>query len=241
MPSRRGKNQNGSPVDGRTVTTEIRLLGTYTTVITGSTQFGQTLHPLNFGARAIEFCDLFEEYRWVEVKVSYNATYSTSTSNPVMSIMGITASENLTAAPTTAAQIAQFDTAHATFLNQTVPNRVSIPKEVLRGHQDWYSANNGSDAPAVFFFAGMSISTGLAVAGTIQVMWEGRLQFKGSSDPSVSIARRLARDKKVLLDESDSWEESSDTSVACGSLAPGKGKKRQPASIADKVRHLLAA
>ncbi len=190
--ARRGKN--GSLVDGRVSTLFIRFLGTYTTVISGSTQFSQTLHPLNLGTRAVEFCDLFEEFRWMDVKFSYNATYSSATSNPVMTMFGITASENLTAAPTTAAQIAQYDTAHATFLNQTVPVHGRVPKEVLRGHQDWYSANNGSDAPAIWSAAGMSISTGLAVAGTLQILWECRVQFKGSSDPSVSVSRRALRD-----------------------------------------------
>lgn len=194
--SRRSRGMNGSPVDGRVVTVPIRILATYTIVISGSTQFSQTLHPLNFGTRAVEFCDLFEEYRWTDVKVSFNASYSSATSNPAMSIFGITASENLTAAPTTAAQVAQYDTAHATYLNQTIPVHVNVPKEVLRGHQDWYSANNGTDAPAIFTFAGMSISTGLAVAGIIQVVWEGRLQFKGASDPSVSVSRRLLREQK---------------------------------------------
>ncbi len=196
MVGRKGgrKGINGSPVDGRVSTVFIRLLGTYTTVISGSTQFSQTLHPLNFGTRAVEFCDLFEEFRWVDVKFSYNATYSSATTNPVMTIFGITASENLTAAPTTAAQIAQYDTAHATFLNQTVPIRGHVPKEVLRGHQDWYSANSGTDAPAIWSIAGMSISTGLAVAGTVQIVWEAKIQFKGNSDPSVSVSRRHLRD-----------------------------------------------
>jgi hypothetical protein len=198
MPKKGKRGSNGSPVDGRVTTTFIRFLGTYTTVITGSTQFGQTLHPLNMGARAVEFCDLFEEYRWLEVKASFNATYSSLTSNPVMSILGATASENLTAAPTTASQIAQFDTAHVTFLNQTIPVRIRLAKELLRGHQPWYSANNGSDAPAVWFTAGMSISTGLAVAGTIQVLWECKIQYKGNSDPSVSVQRRLLRDHSVV-------------------------------------------
>ncbi len=190
---RSGKGKNGSPVDGRVTTTFIRFLGTYTTVISGSTQFSQTLHPLNFGTRAVEFCDLFEEFRWLDVKFSYNATYSSATTNPVMTIWGITASENFSAAPTTAAQIAQYDTAHATFLNQTVPVTGHVPREVLRGHQDWYSANNGTDAPAIWSIAGMSISTGLAVAGTVQIMWEAKIQYKGASDPSVSVSRRLLR------------------------------------------------
>ncbi len=197
MPSRRKSGgMNGSPVDGRTTTVPIRFLGTYTTVITGSTQFSQTLHPLNLGTRAVEFCDLFEEYRWLDMKVSYLATYSSATSNPVMSMFGITASENLSAAPTTAQQVAQYDTAHASYLNQTIPNHIKIPLEILRGHQDWYSANNGTDAPAIWSVSGMSISTGLAVAGTIQMVWEGRIQFKGASDPSVSISRRLLREQR---------------------------------------------
>ncbi len=197
------KGFNGSPVDGRTTKTFIRFLGTYTTVISGSTQFSQTLHPLNLGTRAVEFCDLFEEYRWKKVKFSYNATYSSATSNPVMTMFGITASENLTAAPTTAAQIAQYDTAHATFLNQTVPVHGRVPPEVLRGHQDWYSANSGTDAPAIWTIAGMSISTGLAVAGTVQILWECEIEFKGNSDPSVSVSRRLLRDNTKPVQSDD--------------------------------------
>jgi hypothetical protein len=190
--------KNGSPVDGRMTTAYIRFLGTYTTVITGSTQFSQTLHPLNLGSRAVEFCDLFEEFRFLEVKLSFNATYSSVSGNPVMTMFGITASENLTAAPTTAQQVAQYDTAHATFLNQTTPVRIRMPKEVLRGHQAFYSANNGSDAPAIWSVSGMSISTGLAVAGTFQCLWECKVQFKGNSDPSVSISRRILRDETAV-------------------------------------------
>ncbi len=195
MPRGNRKEKNRSPVDGRTAMLAIRYLANYTTVISGSTQFGQTIHPLNFGSRAVEFCDLFEEYRIVEAKATYLATYSTATSNPVMSILGATPSENLTAAPTTASQIAQFDTAHATFLNQTTPIQIRLPRELLRGHQNWYSANNGADAPAVFFAAGMSISTGLAVAGNIQIVWEFKFQFKGMADPSVAVSRRALRDR----------------------------------------------
>lgn len=189
-----GKFKNGSPVDGRTSTVTVRHLGTYSTNVSGSTQLSQTLHPLNFGPRAVEFCDLFEEFRFRVVKASFLSTYSTATSNPVMTSWGITASEAFSAAPTTAAQIQQFDTAHVTFLNQTVPDHVLVPKEVLRGHQDWYSANNGSDAPAIWSVAGMSISTGLAVAGTIQILWEVVIEYKGNSDPSVSVSRRHLRD-----------------------------------------------
>ncbi len=213
--------KNGSPVDGRISTLYIRFLGTYTTVISGSTQFGQGLHPLNFGTRAVEFCDLFEEFRWLSLKCKFLAAYSSATSNPVMSIVGITATENLTAAPTTAAQIAQFDTAHSTFLNQTIPVGVNVPLEVLRGHQDWYSANNGGDNPAVYFAAGMSISTGLAVAGAIQIMWEGVLEFKGASDPSVSVQRRLLREGVVEIcdccgtKEGDAVPQSNKTTPCC--------------------------
>lgn len=231
MPKRARKNLNGSPVDGRTTTVFVRYLGTYTTVISGSTQFGQTIHPLNFGARAVEFCDLFEEYRLLDVKASFNATYSSATSNPVMSILGATPTENLTAAPTLAAQLAQFDTSHCTFLNQTMPVRVKLPKELLRGHQDWYSANNGTDAPAVWFGSGMSISTGLAVAGTLQVLWEMKIQFKGNSDPSVSISRRRTREKcEEFEDDSD---DASIGSTLGGPRAPScpRNKSKRPPNL----------
>ncbi len=193
MTRRSRGNKNGNPVDGRITTAYVRYLANYTTVISGSTQFSSTLHPLNMGARAVELCDLFEEFRFSEVKVSFLATYSTATSNPVMTCFGISSSENLTAAPTTAAQIAQYETAHVSFLNQTAPVQIKLPKTVISGIKPWYSANDAADEPAIWSIAGMSISTGLSVAGNAMVLWEAKIQFKGNSDPSVSIARREAR------------------------------------------------
>jgi hypothetical protein len=216
----KGKNLNGNPVDGQITTAYIRYLGTYTTVITGSTQLGSTLHPLNMGARAVELCDLFEEFRWLEVKASFLAGWGTVSGAPVMTALGITSSENLTAAPTTALQVVQFDTAHITFLNQTMPVQLKCPQSVLRGQQAWYSANDATDEPAVFFISSISTSTGLAVAGTVQVLWEARVQFKGNSDPSVSVSRRKAREmalvRKVpdLNDFAIVEEERSDDGVA---------------------------
>lgn len=195
MPRQRSKlGRNGNPVDGRVTTVTVRQLTNYSTVISGSNQFTLGLHPLNMGARSVEFCDLFEDYRWLELKCSFLSAYSSATTNAVMGLVGISASEAFASVPTTAAQIAQFDTAHTTFLNQTTPIQIHLAREVLRGHQDWYSANVGSDVPCVFSAAGLSITTGLAVAGTIMVLWEGRLQFKGNSDPAVTIQRRKIRD-----------------------------------------------
>lgn len=148
---------------------------------------------MNFGTRAVEFCDLFEEYRWLSVKASYLAAYSTATTNAVTSIVGLSASEALSSVPTTAIQIAQYDTAHVTFLNQTTPIQINLARELLRGHQEWYSANVGADVPAVFSAAGMSISTGLAVAGNITILWEAKIQFKGNSDPAVTLYRKARR------------------------------------------------
>ncbi len=198
--TKKAKEKNGNPVDGQATTVFVRYLGTYTNVITGSSQFSQTLHPLNLGSRAVEFCDLFEEFRFVDVKVSFLSSYSSATTNPVMTAWGISSTENLTAAPTTALQITQYETSHVTFLNQTRPVEVKLPQTVMRGFQPWYSANSATDAPAIWSVAGMSISTGLAVAGTVQILWEARIQFKGNSDPSVSVSRRLLRERAIADD-----------------------------------------
>ncbi len=199
--SRKARGHNGNPVDGRVSTVYVRQLTTYSTVVSGSNQFTLGIHPLNMGSRAVEFCDLFEEYRWMDLKVSFLSAYSSATTNAVMGMVGISASEALSAVPTTAAQISQFDTAHTTFLNQTTPIQVKLAREVLRGHQDWYSANTGADVPCVFSACGLSISTGLAVAGSIMVLWEGRIQFKGNSDPAVTISRRQLRDRTRIEDD----------------------------------------
>jgi hypothetical protein len=193
------------PVSGKTVTLFGRQFANIATAPSGSTQTGLVLHPGNLSNRFVEMMDMFEQWRWKKMSI-------TIFPNGILYQQAVTVvpTSNVTTQPTTFTAITQFDTFRVLGKGQTVPVHFAVPKSTLRGDTNWYDGSTNDYCCVAYFSTADAVSGSiLAVSSTITYMIEAEIEFKGASDPNVTLSRfkdHFFRHYELVDDDSDSEE-----------------------------------
>lgn len=206
---RRGGATSGYPVQ-ETMTGDV--IDSYTTVVSGTSQFTLNLSTANFGSRVAALSDLYRLYRFVRLEAHFL---------PLTGAAGVIvafASGLLTAAPTLAQEVSQFDCVAIALPESTIPTKLVLSRAELAGIAPWYQTQ-GSAAEPLLDTQGQIVvttfgSTALATASVALVHWRFTLEFAERLPATVTISRLRSsvRVAKRLHDplEEDSQEEKGD-------------------------------
>jgi hypothetical protein len=216
-----GKSKKGSgfsrsgPVSGKSVTLFGRQFANIATATSGSTQTGLVLHPSNLSNRFVEMMDMFEQWRWKKMAI-------TIFPNGILyqQAVAVVPTSNVTTQPTTFTAVTQFDTFRVLGKGQTVPVRFGVPYSTLRGDTNWYDGSTNDYCCVAYFSTADAVSGSiLAVSSTITYMIEAEIEFKGASDPNVTLSRLKSRFFQNC-DEIDSEDDSDDPPSSTTSVVP---------------------
>jgi hypothetical protein len=173
------------PVSGKAVTLFGRQFANIATATSGSTQTGLVLHPGNLSNRFVEMMDMFEQWRWKKIQITIFPN-----SIAYQQAVAVVPTSNVTTQPTTFTAVTQFDTFRVLGKGQTVPVKFAVPKSTLRGDTNWYDGSTNDYCCVAYFSTADAVSGSiLAVSSTITYMIEAEIEFKGASDPNVTLSR----------------------------------------------------